>query len=86
MRVAPVAPAGDVPALPPPRPSQSTEALGKPQGQDLASGNLTAPALFALQHPVAGPQLLALIQGRFREPGSLDEALLLVDYVLERVY
>lgn len=28
---------------------QSTEVLGKPQGQDLASGNLTAPAIFALQ-------------------------------------
>ena len=29
--------------------TQSSEALGKPQGQDLASGNLTAPVLFALQ-------------------------------------
>lgn len=29
--------------------TQSTEQLGKPQGQDLASGNLTAPAIFALQ-------------------------------------
>lgn len=28
--------------------TQSTEQLGKPQGQDLASGNLTAPTLFAL--------------------------------------
>jgi all-trans-nonaprenyl-diphosphate synthase len=29
--------------------TQSTEQLGKPQGQDLATGNLTAPTLFALQ-------------------------------------
>lgn len=29
--------------------TQSSAALGKPQGQDLASGNLTAPVLFALQ-------------------------------------
>ena len=29
--------------------TQSEEMLGKPQGQDLASGNLTAPAIFALQ-------------------------------------
>ncbi len=29
--------------------TQSTEQLGKPQGQDLASGNLTAPVIFALQ-------------------------------------
>lgn len=39
--------------LPPPSPHtaspQSTELLGKPQGQDLASGNLTAPAIYALQ-------------------------------------
>lgn len=28
--------------------TQSTEQLGKPQGQDLASGNLTAPIIFAL--------------------------------------
>ena len=29
--------------------TQSAEQLGKPQGQDLASGNLTAPAIYALQ-------------------------------------
>lgn len=34
---------------PSPHPLQSTELLGKPQGQDLASGNLTAPAIYALQ-------------------------------------
>ena len=30
--------------------TQSAEQLGKPQGQDLASGNLTAPAIFALRN------------------------------------
>jgi len=29
--------------------TQTAEQLGKPQGQDLASGNLTAPVIFALQ-------------------------------------
>lgn len=29
--------------------TQSSEQLGKPQGQDLASGNLTAPVIFALK-------------------------------------
>lgn len=29
--------------------TQNAETLGKPQGQDLASGNLTAPAYYALQ-------------------------------------
>lgn len=29
--------------------TQTSEQLGKPQGQDLASGNLTAPAIFALR-------------------------------------
>lgn len=44
-------------SLPPPRQvvddildfTQTSEQLGKPQGQDLASGNLTAPVIFALQ-------------------------------------
>lgn len=31
------------------------------QGQDLASGNLTAPVLFALEHETAGPELLVSI-------------------------
>lgn len=29
--------------------TQTAEQLGKPQGQDLASGNLTAPVIFALK-------------------------------------
>lgn len=42
---------------------QSTELLGKPQGQDLASGNLTAPAIYALQvrpHCVDATRCIAL--------------------------
>lgn len=35
--------------------TQSTEQLGKPQGQDLASGNLTAPVIFALQVSRSSP-------------------------------
>lgn len=42
--------------------TQSTEQLGKPQGQDLASGNLTAPAIFAMQRE---PALRALIESGF---------------------
>lgn len=30
--------------------TQTSEQLGKPQGQDLASGNLTAPAIYALRN------------------------------------
>eukprot|EP00889_Picochlorum_renovo_P002974 jgi/Picre1/30004/NNA_005380.t1 len=58
--------------------TQSSEKLGKPQGQDLASGNLTAPVLFALQNPTTGPRLLTLIESRFKKEGSLQEALDLV--------
>lgn len=36
--------------------TQSSELLGKPQGQDLASGNLTAPVLYALQVRRAPPR------------------------------
>lgn len=41
--------------------TQSAEVLGKPQGQDLASGNLTAPAIFALESDVGG-ELQRLIE------------------------
>lgn len=58
--------------------TQSSEKLGKPQGQDLATGNLTAPVLFALQNPTTGPRLLTLIESRFKKEGSLQEALDLV--------
>lgn len=58
--------------------TQSTAALGKPQGQDLASGNLTAPALFALQDPTVGPRLLTLLRNKLKGPNDLAEALELV--------
>lgn len=45
------------------------------QGQDLASGNITAPTIFALER---SPRLRQLLQSRFKEEGSLDEALLIV--------
>lgn len=45
------------------------------QGQDLASGNLTAPAIFALER---SPELLELIESEFTEEGSMERALELV--------
>ncbi|CAL8471829.1 g11371 [Coccomyxa elongata] len=54
------------------------ELLGKPQGQDLASGNLTAPAVYALANPVHGPELEALVQREFDGGASLPRALELV--------
>lgn len=58
--------------------TQSTEQLGKPQGQDLASGNLTAPVIFALRK---SPELQELIEEEFREDGSLEDAIHLVKSV-----
>ena len=58
--------------------TQSTEQLGKPQGQDLASGNLTAPAILALAAP-GGARLRELIESEFQEEGALSEALALVE-------
>ena len=59
--------------------TQSSEKLGKPQGQDLATGNLTAPVLFALEDKVVGKRLLELVRGKFKKSGSLEEALGLVE-------
>lgn len=56
--------------------TQTAEQLGKPQGQDLASGNLTAPVIFALRRC---PELEAIIQSEFTEDDSLQQALHLVD-------
>ncbi|MGF1481149.1 MAG: solanesyl diphosphate synthase [Cyanophyceae cyanobacterium] len=53
----------------------STEVLGKPAGSDLASGNLTAPVLYALSEK---PYLETLIERRFSEAGDLEQALALV--------
>ena len=47
------------------------------QGQDLASGNLTAPVLFALQSQ-CGDELLDLIDSEFVEEGDLQRAIELV--------
>jgi all-trans-nonaprenyl-diphosphate synthase len=53
----------------------STEALGKPAGSDLRSGNLTAPVLYALEEK---PFLDVLIEREFAQPGDLEQALGLI--------
>jgi all-trans-nonaprenyl-diphosphate synthase len=52
-----------------------TEILGKPAGSDLASGNLTAPVLFAMEEK---RYLQVLIEREFSEEGDLDQALELI--------
>lgn len=51
---------------------QDSETLGKPAGSDLASGNITAPALLAFP---ANPELRGMIASRFEAAGSLDHAI-----------
>lgn len=53
----------------------SSEALGKPAGSDLRSGNLTAPVLYALEEK---PYLEGLIEREFAQEGDLEQALGLV--------
>ena len=53
----------------------STETLGKPAGSDLKSGNLTAPALFALEEK---PYLEVLIERRFAQEEDLEKAIALI--------
>lgn len=53
----------------------STEALGKPAGSDLISGNLTAPVLFALEEK---PYLEVFIEREFAQPDDIQQALTLV--------
>ena len=48
------------------------------QGQDLASGNLTAPVIFALRKST---ELRELIEEEFREDGSLENAIQLTKSV-----
>ncbi|KAJ6821615.1 putative solanesyl-diphosphate synthase 3, chloroplastic [Iris pallida] len=55
--------------------TQSAEQLGKPAGDDLAKGNLTAPVIFALEKEKA---LRDIIDSEFSEPGSLESAIDLV--------
>ena len=51
------------------------EQLGKPAASDLASGYLTAPALYALEER---PTLAGLIEREFSQEGDLEQALELV--------
>lgn len=51
------------------------EVLGKPVGSDLASGNLTAPALYALEEV---PALAELLERELTEAGDCELALKLV--------
>jgi all-trans-nonaprenyl-diphosphate synthase len=53
----------------------TAEVLGKPVGSDLISGNLTAPALYAMQEK---PYLQTLIEREFAEENDLEEALALI--------
>ena len=55
--------------------TSSTEVLGKPAGSDLASGNLTAPVLYAMEEH---PSLSKFIEREFSEQGDLEQALNLV--------
>jgi all-trans-nonaprenyl-diphosphate synthase len=54
----------------------SAEVLGKPAGSDLASGNLTAPALFAIEET---PYLKTLVEREFSQENDLAEALAIVN-------
>jgi len=53
----------------------SMESLGKPAGSDLKSGNLTAPALYALEEK---PYLESLIEREFAQDGDLEQAIALI--------
>jgi len=53
----------------------SADTLGKPAGSDLKSGNLTAPALFALEEK---PYLEVLIERKFAQEGDLEQAIGLI--------
>jgi all-trans-nonaprenyl-diphosphate synthase len=55
--------------------TSSTETLGKPAGSDLKSGNLTAPALYALEEK---PDLKVLIEREFAQEGDLEKASALI--------
>merc|ERR1719217_866519 len=53
--------------------TQDTATLGKEAGQDLASGNLTAPAIYALRDEAHGERLREIVESEFTE-GTLEEA------------
>lgn len=52
-----------------------TEILGKPAGSDLISGNITAPALFAMEE---NPYLEVLIEREFSQEGDIEQALTVI--------
>ncbi|MCU0523370.1 MAG: solanesyl diphosphate synthase [Elainella sp. Prado103] len=54
----------------------SSDALGKPAGSDLKSGNLTAPVLYALEEK---PYLEGFIEREFAQEGDLEQALTLIE-------
>jgi all-trans-nonaprenyl-diphosphate synthase len=57
--------------------TQTEEQLGKPRFQDIASGNLTAPTLFAMKK---SPELVQLIEGEFMsQDGALELAVELIE-------
>lgn len=56
--------------------TQTAEQLGKPRYQDIESGNLTAPTLFAMKK---SPELLELLENEFVEEGALERAVHLVE-------
>jgi all-trans-nonaprenyl-diphosphate synthase len=53
----------------------SSDVLGKPAGSDLASGNLTAPVLYAMEE---NPYITTLIEREFSEEGDFETAIALV--------
>lgn len=55
--------------------TSSDDVLGKPAGSDLASGNLTAPVLYAIEEE---PVLVKLIEREFSEDGDFEQAMNLV--------
>ena len=56
--------------------TSTAEQLGKPRYQDIASGNLTAPTLFAMKKC---PELRGLIESEFIEEGSVERAVALIE-------
>lgn len=55
--------------------TQTEEQLGKPRGQDMASGNLTAPIIFTMEK---NPDLRDIIETEFQDDDSFEEAMDLV--------
>ena len=58
--------------------TQTEEDLGKPPGQDLASGNITAPTIFAMHADESGRLRTLLAEERLGGVGDAEEAMALV--------